>query len=180
MQARKAFHARKADRMLDNFLTALKYRNDVTTDIFRRYVSVWLKKLFKVESEYQETKREKFELLQHVEDLQDCIGDLISEKEELSNSIKSLTSDKDAKEKSIKKVQKSIATKDEEISSLKDTLSSVKHELKDSREKTIELQSRVDQLEKECRLLNAELKAQKEENKRISSLTWYQKLLGKK
>ena len=180
MQARKAFHARKADRMLDNFLTALKYRNDITTDTFRRYISIWLKKLFKVENDYIETKREKFELLQHVEDLQDCIGDLISEKEELSNSVTSITSENEEKEKSIKKAQKSIVAKDEEISSLKDKLSSVELKLKDSREKISGLQSRVDAFDKECRLLKAELNAQKEENKRISSLTWYQKLFGKK
>lgn len=130
-EARKALHAREVESMLDNFLSAIKYRNDILTDTFHRYVSTWTGKLFHAEEEGEDTRKKMLSL------------------------------------------KKDIAIKDLEIVSAKKSLS--------AKEKIIESSyKRIKELENQIKKMEAQSKIQQKEIVRISSIRWYQKLLGKK
>lgn len=158
-EARKALRARNVREMLDNFFSALKYRNDITTDTFRRYVSVWLEKLFKTEKERDVLEEKNAEQAKKIEELENSICTL-------NNQINSLRQNVNTKDTTISK-------KNEEIVALNRTLANKKGELNTSNEK-------VKKLEEHVRRLESLSKAQSEEIARVSSITWYQKLFGKK
>ena len=73
----------------------------------------------------------------------------------------------------MKSKETTIAQKDAEIVSVKRTLTEKDGELKNTNEKVKKLEEKVKKLE-------AQNKAQSKEIARISSITWYQKLFGKK
>ena len=158
-EARKAFRARKVGEMLDNFFSAIKYRNDITTDTFRRYVSVWATKLFISEKEKAE--------------LEESLAEQAETIEELEESVSSLNSQIASLERSLKSKETTIAQKDAEIASVKKTLTEKNGELKASNKK-------VKRLEEQIKRLESQNRAQSKEIARISSITWYQKLFGKK
>lgn len=158
-EARKAFRDRKVGEMLDNFFSALKYRNDITTDTFRRYVSVWATKLFKSEKEKAELEESLVEQAETIEGLEE--------------SVSSLNSQIDSLKRSVKSKETTIAQKDAELVSVKKTLTEKDGVLKATNE-------RVKRLEDQVKKLEAQNKAQSKEIARISSITWYQKLFGKK
>lgn len=89
-EARKAFHSRKVREMLDNFFSALKYRNDITTDTFRRYISIWSTKLFKSEKEKAE--------------MEDILAEQAKTIERLENQIKKLEAQNKAQSKEIARI----------------------------------------------------------------------------
>lgn len=158
-ETRKAFRARKVGEMLDSFFSALKYRNDITTDTFRRYVSVWATKLFKSEKEKAELEGNLAEQAETIEGLEE--------------SVSSLNSQIDFLKRSVKSNETTISQKDSEIASVKKTLTEKNGELKASNEK-------VKRLEEQVKTLESQNRAQSKEIERISSITWYQKLFGKK
>jgi len=158
-EARKAFRERKVGEMLDNFFSALKYRNDITTDTFRRYVSVWATKLFKSEKEKAELEESLVEQAGTIDGLEE--------------SVSSLNSQIDSLKRSVKSNETTIAQKDAELVSVKKTLTEKDGVLKATNEK-------VKRLEDQVKKLEAQNKAQSKEIARISSITWYQKLFGKK
>lgn len=157
-ETRKAFRARKVGEMLDNFFSALKYRNDITTYSFRRYVSVWATKLFKSEKEKAELEESLAEQAETIEELEESVSSLNSQIASLKRNVKSK--------------ETTIAQKDAEIVSAKTNLTEKDGELKASNE-------RVKRLEDQVKKLEAQNKAQSKEIARISSITWYQKLFGK-
>lgn len=62
-EARKALLEHNAEEMLNNFYKALKYRNDVSTDTFRRLIHIRTERLFRTLSKAQELIIEKDNLL---------------------------------------------------------------------------------------------------------------------
>lgn len=158
-EARKAFRARKVGEMLDNFFSALKYRNDITTDTFRRYVTVWSTKLFKSEKEKTE--------------LEESLAEQTDTNERLQESVNVLNSQIDSLKRSEESKETMLAQKVTELVSIKKALAEKEGELKAGNEK-------VQRLEEQVKNLEAQNKAQKKEIARISSITWYQKLFGKK
>ena len=201
-EARKSFRAHKVGEMLDNFFCALKYRNDITTDTFRRYICVWATKLFKSEKEKAELKGHLIEQADIIEKLEGTISTLNSQidsleqivnskettiarkeaeivsvkkslTEKLEESIGSLNSQIDSLKQIVKSKEETIAKKDAEIVSVKNNLTK-----KDGDLKTIN--KNVKKLDEQVKTLQAQNKALKTEIARISSITWYQKLFGKK
>lgn len=201
-EARKSFRAHKVGEMLDNFFCALKYRNDITTDTFRRYICVWATKLFKSEKEKAELKGHLIEQADIIEKLEGTISTLNSQidsleqivkskettiarkeaeivsvkkslTEKLEESIDSLNSQIDSLKQIVKSKEETIAKKDAEIVSVKNNLTK-----KDGDLKTIN--KNVKKLDEQVKTLQAQNKALKTEIARISSITWYQKLFGKK
>ena len=158
-EARKAFHARKVSDMLDNFFSALKYRNDINTDTFRRFVSLWLERLFKTEKEKAEADK--------------TIVEQIDTIEEQGRSINTLNNQIDSLKQTVRTNETAISKIDSELASTKNALLTKENELKTSNE-------RIKKLEAQVKVLEAKNKAQIEEIDRVSSITWYQKLFGKK
>lgn len=158
-EARKAFRARKVEEMLDNLFSAIKYRNDIGTDTFRRYVSLWIERLFKSEKEKAKAEERIIEQADTIEDLK--------------GSISTLNRQIDSLKQTVKTKETAIFERNAELASSKKTLTTKENELKNSYEK-------IKKLEEQVKKLEAKNKAQSEEIARISSITWYQKLFGKK
>lgn len=201
-EARKSFRAHKVGEMLDNFFCALKYRNDITTDTFRRYICVWATKLFKSEKEKAELKGHLIEQADIIEKLEGTISTLNSQIDSLEQIVKSKETTIARKEAEIVSVKKSLTEKlEESIGSLNSQIDSLKQIVK-SKEETIAkkdaeivsvknnltkkdgdlktISKNVKKLDEQVKTLQAQNKALKTEIARISSITWYQKLFGKK
>lgn len=151
-EARKAFRAHNVEDMLDNFFSALKYRNDIGTDTFRRYVSLWIERLFKSEEETAKAEERIIEQTDTIENQEKIISTLNLQINTLKQTVRTKETD--------------IFKKDAELVSINRALTTKESELKISYEK--------------IKRLEAKNKAQIEEIARISSITWYQKLFGKK
>ena len=201
-EARKSFRAHKVGEMLDNFFSALKYRNDITTDTFRRYICVWATKLFKSEKEKAELKGHLIEYADIIEKLEGTISTLNSQIDSLEQIVKSKETTIARKEAEIVSVKKSLTEKlEESIGSLNSQIDSLKQIVK-SKEETIAkkdaeivsvknnltkkdgdlktINKNVKKLDEQVKTLEAQNKALNKEIARISSITWYQKLFGKK
>ena len=136
-EARKSFRAHKVGEMLDNFFCALKYRNDITTDTFRRYICVWATKLFKSEKEKAELKGHLIEQADIIEKLEGTISTLNSQIDSLEQIVKSKETTIARKEAEIVSVKKSLTEKlEESIGSLNSQIDSLKQIVK-SKEETI-------------------------------------------
>lgn len=199
-EARKAFRARKVGDMLDNFLSAIEYRNDITTSTFRRYIMLWAERLFRKEREIKDLencisfhKNQEVLLKQSIKTKEATISnkdlelasvkESIAEKtreldvqikknEELDDNIRTIYRQKVSLEHAIKTKESTISKKDAELASAKRALTIKKNELKSSNEK-------VKKLEEQIKMLEAKNMAQSQEIARISAITWYQKLFGK-
>ena len=158
-EARKAFRSRKVGAMIDNFLTAIKFRNDISTELFRRYISTWTSKLFNIEKENAAN-------LKH-------LHEQASQIDQQNNELVNLRSQVASLKMTIKSKESIISQKDGEITSVKKTLISTEKELTSSNERILILEQRIKELEDKSQ-------AQLKEIDRVSSITWYQKLFGKK
>lgn len=149
-EARKAFRARNIRDMLDNFFSALKYRNDIGTDTFRRYVSLWADRLFRTEKEKAEAEKRIIEQTNSIEDLERSISTFNLQIDSLKQTVKTKETD--------------ISKRDAELASIKKILTTKESELKSSYEK-------IGRLEEQIKKLEAKKKVQSEELARISSIT---------
>lgn len=172
-EARKAFHGHDSVKALDNLMIAIQYRNDITTNVFRRYITSWLQRFFNHEDaihEYQELIRVKNKTIKadtaHLSTLESELENIQKEMLAKSNRIKELNDQVSELEKEKESVSKDFA-------SAKKTIETSKRVHKDDIRKIKALEKKVDSL-------NHSLSACKNEIQRVSSIKWYQKLLGKK
>lgn len=170
--ARKAFRRRHIKDMLDNFYTALRYRNDISTDTFRRFVTVWLQRLFDLESygkSLEKTIAERDESIRKYTKQVDSLKEKIRRKEaelafkskeiRLSNSrVIYLEEMKKNLEDDLEKAKKTNQTDTKTISELKHDIETRDNLMKEK--------------QKEIQELSTELE-------RVRGIKWYQKLFGK-
>ncbi|MBO7279479.1 MAG: AAA family ATPase [Bacteroidales bacterium] len=182
-EARKAFHAREVDKMLDNFLSAIKYRNDISTEIFRRYVSVWTNKLLRYKEQSVEMQikmsEQEHNLSETIANQVEEINDLSLRIESFKRNLKAMESSLRSAEETIKSKEADIASKDEEIRSKELAIFNLNKSLVSSIQELKETNQKIEQLEHKIKELDSVSHIQKEEIKRISSITWIQKLLGR-
>jgi ATP-dependent exoDNAse (exonuclease V) alpha subunit len=186
-QARKAFRSHSVDEMLNYFYKAIKYRNDISTDTFRRYVSTRIAKFF-------ETEKDATELRKQVEDKAKEVNSQKCKLAVLSNQIDQLNLLVDSKESIISQNQKvikaelltkalmksEIAKLQSEINKTKEVLASKEKEAKDLIEEVEQLKDLINNQETAIQNQNRKIQGLDKEIARISSITWYQKLFGKK
>lgn len=193
-EARRALRAHDPGQAFESFITAIGYRNDMGTGIFRRYVVSWLGRFFSHEEAVSELQK------QHLSD---------------AESIRTYESDVSSLRQQLKTKDDTIRTVNGQVRSLKSNVAAIQKEKGDmsaeltaSQEKIREAdqvhqqdQQMIDELKKEnARLkaenvrlkaesvglkkktagLNGELVASREEIKRLSSIKWWEKLFGKK
>ena len=172
-EARKSFRLHDAKGAMENFLTAIKYRNDISTNTFRRFVTTWLQRLFKeadnvpelmktikVKNKELEGKAATIDKLQkQVDDGKGQIRQLKAELADSKQQAESLSHD-------LKTAQKAVRTADSRHAKDIQTIT--------------EKDSDIQRLTEESRRQQQEIEALKAEVQRVSSIKWYQKLVGKK
>lgn len=179
-EARKAFHAHKPGEAFDNFMTAIRYRNDITTDTFRRYFTTRLSRLFKAQESVPELNKlleEKDENLKEVtEKVASLENDLESKKKELklrSGEVRDLRVKVSEREKQNAELSDNLAVARKAI------LSAEQQHRNDVRI-IEEMKAKIERLNNTLSALNQDNKALQAEILRVSSIKWYQKLFGKK
>ncbi len=172
-EARKALRFHDAKGTVESFLTALKYRNDITSDTFRRYATTWLLRLFRMADNVPELQKKLGAKTKEVEDQASTISKLQKQIEESKGQMQQLKSDlSDMQQKAeslssdLKTAQKSIRKADDKHSKDVQIIS----------EKEIEIQ----RLAEESHRQQQKIAALEAEVQRVSSIKWYQKLVGKK
>lgn len=179
-EARNAFHAHKPGEAFDDLLTAIRYRNDIMTDTFRRYLTTWLDRLFKTQESVPELNRllvEKDENLKGVSEKAASLeNDLVSKKKELklrSSEVRDLRAKVTEQEK-----QKAELSGD--LDDARKTIASAEKQHKKDLRKIEEMKVKIERLNNTLSALDQDNQSLKAEIQRVSDIKWYQKLFGKK
>ena len=157
----------------ENFIKALKFRNDIETDGFKKYFIVSALRIASYKNELEKSKAQLF--------------DLSSSNIELETSIKELSekcSNKDEKISEQNKALKLLLDKSEELEETAEKRGLEIAELSTTlilKEKTIKEQEIIIQIQKK-QIIDFErtVSKNKEEIIRINNLKWYHKLIGRK
>lgn len=178
-EARKAFHAHDSDKSFDNLLTAIQYRNDITTKLFRHYIITWLQRFFYHEDaipEYQELLRIK----------NDAIKADKAHLSTLENNLETTREELYAKSSHVKERNDRVSELEKEKESLFKDLANAKTTIDTSNKVHKDDTMKIDALEKEVNRLTyslsmreTQIQALRKEIQRVSSIKWYQKLFGK-
>lgn len=157
----------------DNFVKAIKFRNDIETDLFRKYFVATADRLGSFRQKHSDTLNELVTLTQENEELQASISELEGEKlsqqtkiNDQNNAIKLLLDKTKDLEKQSEKLKSDISMLTTE---------------KSNAEKTIQQHQKTIQGNKETiSKLETTIKSNEREIERLRNLKWYQKLFGQK
>lgn len=179
-EARKAFHAHKPGEAFESFMTAIRYRNDITTDTFRRYFTTWLGRLFRAQESVPELNKlleEKDKNLKEVtEKAVSLENDLETKKKELklrSGEVRDLRA-------KVSEREKQNAELSNDLVDARKTIVSAEKQHKNDLRIIEEMKAKIERLNNTLSALNQDNQSLKAEIQRVSSIKWYQKLFGKK
>ena len=178
-EARKAFHAHKPVEAFDSFMTAIRYRNDITTDTFRRYFTTWLSRLFSIQNTIPELNKRLKEndegLKEATEKALSLENDLEAKKKELklrSGELRNLRA-------KVSEREKQNAELSSDLNDARKAILSAEKQHKNDLRKIEEMKVMIERLNNTISALNQDNQSLKEEIQRVSSIKWYQKLFGK-
>lgn len=158
-KAREAFGKGKIKSAFDFFKRALKFRNDIDTDKFKRFIEVKGKQLL-------DFKEKRFLLLEQLKKSENEL----SESQEIIN-LK--TQELSKKSKEIKESNKFLELSDKIIKDLTEEKKSLLISLG-------ELNSKLKKANYDLDTKNKEILVNKKEIERLNKLSWHEKLFGKK
>lgn len=158
-EARKAFKAHDASGTVENFLKAIKFRNDITTDTFRRYITTWLSRLFSIAARVPELQKVIIDKNRVIEDNQLLI----------------------------KKLEDDLAKSKRKAKDLSNRLEEAQNAINQANVRHLDDVNALSQKESDIQRLTQDYQRQDLENtllrkevQRVSAIKWYQKLFGKK
>lgn len=157
----------------DNFVKAIKFRNDIETDLFRKYFVATANRLGSFRQKHTDALNELLIKNQESEELQASISELESEK--LSQQTK--INDQNKAVKLLLDKTKDLEKLSEKLKSDFSTLTTEKA----NAEKTIQQhQKTIQGNQATISKLETTIKNNEREIERLRNLKWYQKLFGKK
>lgn len=172
-KAREDFGKGKIKSAFDLFKKALKFRNDLETDIFKKFIVVKGKRLSdfkqKNSSLIEQLELTKNELSESRENIELKTHELT----EKSNKISEQNS-------SIRLLLEKTAEFENENEQLKKVLKQVEKKLSDSQIHSNRLETKLQKTESDLRDKNKENQDNNAEIERLINLKWYDKLIGKK
>jgi hypothetical protein len=172
-KSREDFGKGKIKSAFEIFKRALKFRNDIDTDIFKKFIEVQGKRLLNF--------KQKDSLL--MEQLELTNNELSEAKENIELQTKELNikSTKISEQNSsLGLLLEKTAEFENESERLKKSLKKVEKKLSDSLIKTNGLETKLKKSESDLNKKNKENQLNKEEIERFKNLKWYDKLIGKK
>jgi hypothetical protein len=172
-KAREAFGKAKIKSAFDFFKRALKFRNDIDTDNFRKFIEVQGKRLLDFKQK-NSSLNEKLELtnnellvaIEHIELQTQELTDKSTKISELNSSIELLL--------------KKTTEFENETELLKKMLKQVEKKLFDSQIHTNGFETKLRKTESDLRNKNKENQSNIAEIERLKNLKWFDKLIGKK
>lgn len=172
-KGREDFVKGRVKSAFDFFKRALKFRNDIDTDIFTKYIEVQGKRLLDFRQKNSSLK-DQIEIMNN---------ELSEEKEHIELQTRELT------DKSTKISEQNASTElllnkntefENETKRLKKTLKQEAKKLSDSKMNTKRLETKLQKTESDLRNRNKEIENNKSEIERLKNLKWYDKIRGKK
>ncbi len=169
---RNALKSLKFEEAYDNLINAIKNRNDIETDLFKKYFIIYASRLalhyqnfLKLLNDIKLLKGENFE---HQNTIKNLIEDLTNKNEKIAkqNQAIKLLLDKTKELETINKIQ---------ASQLEDKISEIKKASKSINNYQLMIMERKKTIEE----LEKELIMKKSEIERLRNLKWYHKLIGK-
>ncbi len=157
----------------DNFVKAIKYRNDIETDLFRKHFVTTSNRLGLFRQKYTDTLNELVTKTQKNEKLQVLISEL--ENEKLSQMIK--INDQNKAIKLLLDTTKNLENQNEKLESNISTLT-VKKAAAEKR--ILQYQKTIQENKATISKLETTIKSNEQEIERLRNLKWYQKLFGQK
>lgn len=171
-EARKAFHAHDANKMVECFRTAIKYRNDIETDTFRRYISTWAGRLFQTHPSDNDIEATVMEKNQTIEKLSEDI-------KKMEEKLHRETIDSRAKTKQIKELNELVNYIDDQRDSLDRDLKDTTRELENAKRARKVDATKMKSLKAEIEQLNKQIQEQASELEIERNKKWYHKIFGK-
>lgn len=179
-EARKAFRSHDPVQVFNNFIMAIRYRNDISTDAFHRYIISYLGRLFRHQEtifELWEQLKEKNKSLQNYADKLSALEkDLEVEKDEVEACSAQVCELRDK----VSAQEKQIGSLSRELKEAHKTIQSADNFHSQDIRKIADMEAELDRLNKNLKVKILENKYLQTEIQRVSAIKWYQKLFGKK
>lgn len=178
--ARIAFRAGDFVEAYDNLLSALKYRNDVGTELFRRYVQVHATRLAQWAKRYADTDGRLQEALAQMLVLSDGLKRLLDANDVLNEEVAELTNRNAELQEKLTSGEEKAATavrKEQEQQMLIAVLRAKVMKLND---RFTSAKDRIASQEKDLGERSKRLSEQEQEINRLRNLSWWSKLWGAK
>jgi len=164
----------------DNFMSAIKYRNDIETDKFKRYFVSFGQRISSYKEKYNSSKKSEEELNLQKIGLEENIQEL---KENLSEKTKKIVEQNNA----VKLLLNKIKEFENVIESKNDTIENLGTDVIEKDEIIEELENNNEQLKQNLQTAHSNIRYYKEQIQslnqeigRLNNLKWYHKLAGKK
>lgn len=172
-KAREDFQKGKIKSAFDFFKRALKFRNDIDTDIFKKFIEVQGKRLL-------DFKQKNSSLIERLELTNNALSEAQENIELQVQELNSKSTKISEQNSSIGLLLEKTSEFENEIERLKKTLKQTEKKLSDSQIHSDGLETKLQKTESDLRNRNKEIEIHKAEIERLINLKWYDKLLGKK
>lgn len=172
-KAREDFQNGKIKSAFDFFKRALKFRNDIDTDIFKKFIEVQGKRLLDFKQKYS-SLIERLELTNN--ELSEAQENIELQTKELNNKSTKISE----QNSSIELLLEKTSEFENEIQRLKKALKQTEKKLSDSQIQSNGLETKLQKTESDLWNKRKEIENNKAEIERLKNLKWYDKLVGKK
>lgn len=172
-KAREEFGKGNIKSSLDFFKRALKFRNDIDTDNFERFIVTQGARLLSFRKKFKTSLAKQARLEEEIFEVKETIENYSQENAEKTQKIKDQNS-------SIELLLNKTREFESETERLKKELKQLENELSDSKIYSNRLETKLRKTESELTDKEKENQADKAEIKRLRNLKWYDKLFGKK
>lgn len=172
-KAREQFVKGNIKSTFDFFKRALKFRNDIDTENFERFVVTQGARLLSFREKFKISLKEQGQLKEDFEEAQENIENLSQENSDKAQKIKEQNS-------SIELLLNKTREFETENKRLEKKVKSLEIKLSDSQIQSNQLEAKLKESETELTAKKREIKANKSEIERLRNLKWYDKLFGKK
>lgn len=172
-EARKAFRSHDAKGAVENFLSAIRYRNDITTDTFRRYIMTWMLHLFHMADSIPALQSQIEVKSKELEEQTKIVNKLRKQVEDGKGQILQLKSD-------LSDTQQQSESLSRDLKDAQSTIRAAESRHVKDAQTISEKESDIQRLINESHRQKHEIEVLKAEVQRVSSIKWYQKLVGKK
>ena len=172
-KAREDFQNGKIKSAFDLFKRALKFRNDIDTDIFKKFIEVQGKRLLDFKQKYS-LLIERLELTNN--ELSAAQENIELQAKELNNKSTKISE----QNSSIGLLLEKTTEFENKIEQLKKALKQTEKKLSDSQIHSNGLETKLQKTESDLRNNRKEIENNKAEIERLKNLKWYDKLVGKK
>lgn len=179
-ESRKNFKIGLFKDSWSNFIKATKFRNDINTDLFKRYFLVYCNKLFSYKTKNKSLEKQNTNLRNQLYNSEKKIEQLnlniVEKDKKLSSqneSIKLLLGKSRKDDEQKKELQNNLSDSRNESYHLKENLSNINKNYSQASNEVLRLNATINEL-------NRKIKSNEIEITRLQKIKWHQKLFGKK